>query len=80
MAGGETCDSILAGSGITIDTLVANNPNVNSECSNIYPGEVRIFFFGVPSPLIEHYYRSCAPRRHLSMLDVLLPLYIISSK
>ncbi|KAF8876142.1 hypothetical protein BD779DRAFT_1475747 [Infundibulicybe gibba] len=36
---GETCATIAAGAGISFDTLRANNANVNSDCSNIFPGE-----------------------------------------
>ena len=31
-----------AAANITIDTLLNNNPNVNSGCTNIYPGEVSL--------------------------------------
>ncbi|KAF8876162.1 hypothetical protein BD779DRAFT_1561260 [Infundibulicybe gibba] len=37
---GEGCDTITAGAGITSDILRTNNPNVNANCTNIYPGEV----------------------------------------
>ena len=41
VAAGDTCLSIAAAADTTVDTLLENNPNVNSQCSNIYPGEVR---------------------------------------
>ena len=38
---GDSCISIATTIGVPVSTLVANNPNVNSDCSNIYIGEVR---------------------------------------
>ncbi len=42
IASGDSCGAI----GVPLDVLLANNPNVNSACSNIYPGEVgdAVFF------------------------------------
>ncbi|EIM84050.1 uncharacterized protein STEHIDRAFT_170450 [Stereum hirsutum FP-91666 SS1] len=37
---GDSCASIAATAGIADSTLLANNPNVNAECTNIYPNEV----------------------------------------
>jgi len=37
---GDSCSSIATAANITMATLIANNPNVNADCSNIYPGEV----------------------------------------
>ncbi|KAH9065618.1 hypothetical protein EDB87DRAFT_861384 [Lactarius vividus] len=37
---GDSCSAIADTASITVATLLANNPNVNSDCSNIYPGEV----------------------------------------
>ncbi|KAF8148866.1 hypothetical protein B0H34DRAFT_201220 [Crassisporium funariophilum] len=37
---GQGCDTITTAANITFATLVANNPNVNADCTNIYPGEV----------------------------------------
>jgi len=37
---GNTCTSIAAAANIDPSVLLANNPNVNADCSNIYPGEV----------------------------------------
>ncbi|OSC98902.1 carbohydrate-binding module family 50 protein [Trametes coccinea BRFM310] len=37
---GDSCAAIADDAGTTLDILLANNPNVNSECTNIYPGEV----------------------------------------
>jgi len=37
---GNTCNSIAATAGIPVTTLFANNPNINSGCTNLYPGEV----------------------------------------
>ncbi|TBU58632.1 hypothetical protein BD310DRAFT_453789 [Dichomitus squalens] len=40
VANGDTCESIAEAAGTTLDILLENNPNVNSECNNIHPGEV----------------------------------------
>ena len=40
VADGNTCESIAGAAGIPLSTLLANNPNVDSGCSNIYVGEV----------------------------------------
>ncbi|TCD71388.1 hypothetical protein EIP91_010094 [Steccherinum ochraceum] len=40
IAEGEFCFEIAGNAGISLDTLLANNPNVNSDCSNIGVGEV----------------------------------------
>jgi len=37
---GDSCGGIAGTAGIPMTTLLANNPNVQSDCSNIYPGEV----------------------------------------
>jgi len=37
---GDTCGSIAGAANIPVSTLQTNNPNVLSDCSNIYPGEV----------------------------------------
>ncbi|KAI0049667.1 carbohydrate-binding module family 50 protein [Auriscalpium vulgare] len=37
---GDSCGVITDAAGIPLSTLLANNPNINSDCSNIYPGEV----------------------------------------
>ncbi|EGN92937.1 hypothetical protein SERLA73DRAFT_116577 [Serpula lacrymans var. lacrymans S7.3] len=37
---GDACGVIAANFGIPLSTLLANNPNVNSACTNIYSGEV----------------------------------------
>ncbi|KAK0448128.1 hypothetical protein ARMSODRAFT_1082650 [Armillaria solidipes] len=37
---GDNCEAIAAAEGTTYDILLANNPNVDSTCANIYPGEV----------------------------------------
>ncbi|KAI0256998.1 hypothetical protein BJV78DRAFT_1150029 [Lactifluus subvellereus] len=34
------CNAIAGAAGIPVTTLLANNPNVNSGCTNLYPGEV----------------------------------------
>ena len=44
---GDLCTSIASAAGIDASTLLANNPNVNSDCSNIYPDEVRVCDGGV---------------------------------
>lgn len=40
---GEGCWQIATDAGTDLTTLLANNPNVNEACSNIYPGEVCSF-------------------------------------
>ncbi|KJA16071.1 hypothetical protein HYPSUDRAFT_47701 [Hypholoma sublateritium FD-334 SS-4] len=40
VASGDACDTIASQAGINTTVLLANNPNVNAACSNIYPGEV----------------------------------------
>ncbi|KAG1719655.1 hypothetical protein EDB19DRAFT_681286 [Suillus lakei] len=40
MQTGDTCYSVATAAGIPINTLLANNPNVNTICTNVYPGEV----------------------------------------
>lgn len=40
---GDTCDDISSVFGINSTLLWTNNPNIDSECSNIYIGEVRPF-------------------------------------
>ena len=40
---GDFCALIAGAAGIDASTLLANNPNVNSDCSNIYPDEVRLY-------------------------------------
>lgn len=37
---GDFCAGIAGEAGISVDTLLANNPNVNSGCTNIAIGEV----------------------------------------
>ena len=37
---GDSCPGIAQLAGTTEDILLANNPNINSGCTNIYPGEV----------------------------------------
>ncbi|KAL4258904.1 LysM domain-containing protein [Pleurotus pulmonarius] len=37
---GDTCTSIASNAGISIPTLIASNPNLDSGCTNVYPGEV----------------------------------------
>jgi len=37
---GDSCSSIATAASIPVTTLLANNPNVNTDCTNIYPGEV----------------------------------------
>ncbi|KAF5360166.1 hypothetical protein D9758_011383 [Tetrapyrgos nigripes] len=37
---GVGCATIVDNAGIALDTLLHNNPNVNADCTNIYPGEV----------------------------------------
>lgn len=37
---GDTCDWIDEMYGMGLDTLYANNPQINDECTNIYIGEV----------------------------------------
>ncbi|PFH45928.1 carbohydrate-binding module family 50 protein [Amanita thiersii Skay4041] len=37
---GDSCPTIASAAGITLDTFLKNNPNVNAGCTNIYIGEV----------------------------------------
>ncbi|KAN0134321.1 hypothetical protein V8E53_007819 [Lactarius tabidus] len=37
---GDSCSSIAATANIPVSTLISNNPNVNANCTNIYPGLV----------------------------------------
>ncbi|KIP07339.1 hypothetical protein PHLGIDRAFT_118196 [Phlebiopsis gigantea 11061_1 CR5-6] len=37
---GEFCSEIAGNTGTTVSTLLANNPNVNSGCTNLQVGEV----------------------------------------
>ena len=38
--GSDTCDGIANAAGIPVDTLLSNNPNVESDCDNIPAGIV----------------------------------------
>ncbi|KAI0003810.1 hypothetical protein BJV74DRAFT_764107 [Russula compacta] len=38
---GDSCSAIADAAGIPVTTLLSNNPNVFSNCTNIYPNEVR---------------------------------------
>lgn len=40
VASGDGCWQIATDAGTDLTTLLANNPNVADDCSNIYPGEV----------------------------------------
>lgn len=40
VAPGDTCTSIASAAGISVPTLIASNPNLDSGCTNVYPGEV----------------------------------------
>jgi hypothetical protein len=37
---GDSCSSIATAAMIPLSTLLTNNPNINADCSNLYPGEV----------------------------------------
>ncbi|KAL0948837.1 hypothetical protein HGRIS_008960 [Hohenbuehelia grisea] len=37
---GESCSGVAAAAGTDVATLIANNPNINSGCTNVHPGEV----------------------------------------
>ncbi|KAI9507810.1 hypothetical protein F5148DRAFT_980821 [Russula earlei] len=37
---GDSCVGIARAAGIPVPTLLANNPNIDSQCFNIYSGEV----------------------------------------
>ncbi|KAF8654875.1 hypothetical protein AX16_003336 [Volvariella volvacea WC 439] len=37
---GDTCSAISANAGISFNVLRYNNPMIDAECTNIYPGEV----------------------------------------
>lgn len=55
VASGDSCASIAAAAGIDDATLLANNPNVDGECANIYPDEVSLSFLVVPGLLFSVY-------------------------
>lgn len=38
---GDSCDAIDSAAGVNMTLLIANNPQINEQCSNIYIGEVR---------------------------------------
>ncbi|KAG6835714.1 hypothetical protein H0H93_015400 [Arthromyces matolae] len=40
VASGDTCSGIASAAGTNFATLLANNPNIDDACDNIYPGEV----------------------------------------
>jgi LysM repeat protein len=40
---GDYCWAIATSHDIDVNTLLVNNPNLDSECSNIYAGEVTSF-------------------------------------
>ena len=40
VATGDSCVTIDEAVGIDLQTLIANNPQLTAECTNIYPGEV----------------------------------------
>jgi len=40
---GDTCNSVAGAAGISVNTLLQNNPNVNKICTNLYIGEVNKF-------------------------------------
>ncbi|KAI0344013.1 hypothetical protein BDW22DRAFT_1116267 [Trametopsis cervina] len=44
---GDTCATIATAAGIELSTLLANNPNVNSACTNIHLDEVLCIDSGV---------------------------------
>ncbi|KAI0299783.1 hypothetical protein BC826DRAFT_712248 [Russula brevipes] len=37
---GDTCNAIASAAGIPLATLMANNPAVNSGCTNLFPGQI----------------------------------------
>uniref|UniRef100_A0A8H8CDS6 LysM domain-containing protein n=1 Tax=Psilocybe cubensis TaxID=181762 RepID=A0A8H8CDS6_PSICU len=47
---GDTCESIALESGSSISAILSNNPNVNSECTNIGIGEVTVGFLSTNKP------------------------------
>lgn len=42
---GDSCFSISQAAGIELSVLIANNPNVDGACDNIYPDEVGYYSF-----------------------------------
>ena len=56
VAEGDFCASIAAAADIELSTLLANNPNVDADCTNIGIGEVRVLsdFNSGPPPLTRH--------------------------
>ncbi|KAH6899472.1 hypothetical protein BKA70DRAFT_1437281 [Coprinopsis sp. MPI-PUGE-AT-0042] len=47
---GDTCTSLAAEAGITFSDILTNNPNVNPNCSNIFPGLVLCVQPPAPAP------------------------------
>ncbi|TFK47429.1 hypothetical protein OE88DRAFT_1738720 [Heliocybe sulcata] len=37
---GDSCTEVEDSTGVSLSTLLANNPNINAGCTNVYPGEV----------------------------------------
>lgn len=42
---GDFCAGIASSVGIDLNTLLANNPNINSDCTNLVVGEVSVFHY-----------------------------------
>ena len=40
---GDTCPSIASNTGISVEQFLIDNPNIDAYCSNITPGDVRVF-------------------------------------
>jgi len=47
---GDTCDSIAECAGVNATILLHNNPNINTQCTNIYVGEVLCVLSEVRAP------------------------------
>jgi hypothetical protein len=48
----DICETVVAKNNINSTMLMVNNPNINDDCTNIYPGEVLCVadFLVVPPP------------------------------
>ena len=75
VASGDSCTTIADAAGIPLSTLLNNNPNVNSQCSNIYPGEVKISIFSdeFKRSVTDSVSRCCAPQASFSHMGIRLP-------
>ncbi len=62
VAAGDNCTGIDAAAGIDLQTLMANNRQLDGNCANIYPGEVIGCLIKSLLGLIGFFCRFCALR------------------